>query len=201
MDGSTIEKRRGAFSGYIEREFGTFRGLVRTGLAYFMWLLGPYRKYGQVDWPRVKRIVFVCAGNICRSPYAHHRYAAAGAPIPVASFGLATTTGAGADPTAASVARSFGLDLSHHVATDLKDFEIRDGDLLLVMEDRHIAALSPAVAGRDVQVSLLGLWYRPHFALLYDPHTLSPGYFTSCFRRIDAAVARLAAEARAHRTA
>jgi len=196
MDGGRVEKQR-MINGYVEREFGTFRGLVRTALAYLMWLAGPYRGYGEVDWTRVRRFVFVCAGNICRSPYAHYRYAATAGPIPVASFGLATTTGVGADQTATEVARTLGLDLSRHSATDLKDFEIRDGDLLLAMEDRHIAALAPAIAGRDVQVSLLGLWYRPYFALLYDPHTLSRRYFASCFRRIDAAVARLAAEAKA----
>jgi protein-tyrosine phosphatase len=183
--------------GLVEREFGTFRGLVRTALAYLMWLLGPYREYGEVDWTRVNRIVFVCLGNICRSPYAHYRCLAMECPLPVASFGLSTSTGVAANATAAEVALSRGIDLSGHSATDLADFTILDGDLLLVMEDRHIDALAPAVMGRNVQIGLLGLWYRPSFALLYDPFSLSPAYFASCFRRIDAALARVVAQAKA----
>jgi protein-tyrosine phosphatase len=163
-----------------------------------MWLAGPYRKYGRVDWTRVRRIVFVCQGNVCRSPFAHYCYSRLAGPLPVASLGLSTSTGRPADPTAIEVARRFDIDLSSHVAIDLADFEIADGDLLFVMEDRHIGALAPAIAGCDVQVALLGLWHRPRFALLYDPHSLIPDYFFSCFRRIELAVARLCIEASGH---
>lgn len=183
------------FPGIVEREFGTFRGLVRTCLAHLMWLFGPYRKYGRINWARVDRVVFVCHGNICRSPFAHKRWSETSCPIPVVSVGLSTTTGVGADPTAIETAHFFGVDLAMHSATDLKDFRLADGDLLFVMEDRHIRALESAVAGRDIQIMLLGLWHRPRFALLYDPFLMNTEYFTSCFRRIDGAIARLAEEA------
>jgi protein-tyrosine phosphatase len=140
-------------------------------------------------------VVFVCQGNTCRSPFAHHCCREATCPFPVASFGLSTSTGRPADVTAVGVARRFDIDLSAHEAIDLSDFAIADGDLLFVMEDRHIRALAPAIAGRDVQVALLGLWYRPYFALIYDPHSLSPEYFASCFRRIAIAVERACADA------
>ena len=190
-------RKQGMVARFVEREFGTYRGLVRTALANLMWLAGPYRKYGRIDWTRVRRVVFVCMGNICRSPYAHQRWQAMAVPLPVASFGLSTTTGVAADDTAARIAGTLGVDLSAHAAVDLDDFAIADGDLMLVMEDRHVRRLKPVVAGRDVQIVLLGLWHRPPFALLYDPHRLSPAYFAACFRRIDGAIDRLAAEARA----
>ena len=179
---------------YIDSRFGTHRGLIRMGIDYARWLAGPNRALGQVDWSRVNRIVFVCQGNICRSPFAHWRFAQISHALPVVSFGLATTSGSPANATAIDVAKQFGVDLSDHRATDLEDFEIADGDLLFVMEDRHVKALAPVIKGREVQVALLGLWYRPYFALLYDPHTLSRAYFVSCFRRIDEAVQRLAAD-------
>jgi protein-tyrosine phosphatase len=43
------------------------------------------------DPARVRRLVFVCHGNICRSAYAHVLARRAGARV--ASFGLSTATG------------------------------------------------------------------------------------------------------------
>jgi protein-tyrosine phosphatase len=180
----------------VTREFANHRGLIRTVLADCMWRMGPYRKYGRVDWRNVERLVFVCQGNICRSPFAHHLAKVSGTELPVASFGLATTTGGTADSVAIDAAGDFGLDMSEHRATDLTDFAIRNGDLLLVMEDRHISWISPYLAQKDVQVRLLGLWCRPRFALLYDPHGHPRDYFLSCFDRINRAVANLLQEHR-----
>jgi protein-tyrosine phosphatase len=178
----------------LTRGFGTLRGLVRTVLADVMWRCGPYRKYGRIDWARVQRLVFVCRGNICRSPFAHRLAQANVTAFPIVSVGLVANTGHNACELAIEVAREFSVDLTAHRTTNVSDFEILDGDLLLLMEDRHISALRPYMRGRDVQVALLGLWCRPRFALLYDPHTLSRDYFVTCFNRIDRAVRGLAAE-------
>jgi protein-tyrosine phosphatase len=179
---------------YLNRNFANHRGLIRTALADLMWRIGPYRKYGRVDWSRVSRMVFICQGNICRSPFAYFQALALESKFPIESFGLATTTGSGANGLAIEVALDFGLDMSGHSATDMSDFEICDGDLLIVMEDRHITWLGPNTAGRDVQLCLLGLWCRPRFALLYDPHNHPRAYFESCFHRINLAVANLLKE-------
>lgn len=96
-----------------------------------------------------------------------------------------------ADDTAASVAGDFSVDLSSHGAIDLTDFAVRDGDLCLLMEQRHIAPVAAATAGQSVQIVLLGLWCRPRFPLLYDPHTLGRPNFVTCFDRIGRAVTRL----------
>lgn len=55
----------------IQRGFGTLRGLIGTSLDYVAWLIGSYRPYGRVDWHRAQRLMLVCRGNICRSPFAH----------------------------------------------------------------------------------------------------------------------------------
>lgn len=182
------------------KQFANHRGLVRTILADMMWRLGPYRKYGKVDWSRVRRLVFICQGNICRSPFAHHMVAATVDDMPVVSFGLATTTGVTANSMALEVASEFGVDMSDHRATNLSDFMISDGDLLLVMEDRHIHWLAPHLVDKDVQVGLLGLWCRPRFALLYDPFEHPREYFSTCFGRVERAVQNLLQEYRDYRS-
>lgn len=176
---------------FIGREFANHRGLIRTALSDLMWRLGPYRKYGRVEWEKVHRLVFICQGNICRSPFAHRLSLLKDSGLPLASFGLATETGISADSMATAVAGDFGVDMSEHRATDLGDFAIRDGDLLIVMEDRHIRKLQGQFGENGSQICLLGLWCRPRFALLYDPHRQSREYFSACFSRIDRAVNNL----------
>ena len=171
--------------------FGTHRGLVRLVIANILWMFGPYRRYGRVDFTKVRRLVFVCQGNVCRSPFGHHLAQKLMSDLPVASLGLGAGSGHPADHVASVVARDFGVDLSRHKTTALADFVIQKGDLFLVMEDRHLRALAPHLQGHEVQLALLGLWCRPPLALLYDPYRLSRSYFTTCFGRIEQAVEAL----------
>lgn len=171
--------------------FGTHRGLLRLIIANSLWALGPYRRYGKVDFGQVKRLVFVCQGNVCRSPFGHHLAEKMMGDIPVRSLGLGAASGQPADALATATAGEFGVDLSAHRTTALDDFTVADGDLYLVMEDRHMRALRPFLTGHKVQVGLLGLWCRPRLALLYDPHGLTRGYFMTCFHRIKQAVETL----------
>jgi protein-tyrosine phosphatase len=179
----------------IKSEFGTYRGLVRTVLDTCLWYGGKYRQFGSVDWDRVRRIVFVCQGNICRSPFAEAVARNMFQNLPIGSAGLSTTSGAPAFALAQEAARRFTIDLSEHRTTAIQDFPLRDGDLIVAMEARHIAPLRRLCAGYEIQIALLGLWCRPRLALLYDPHCLSNEYFITCFDRIHRAVVRLADEA------
>ncbi len=179
---------------YVIRNHGTSRGLIRLFLDTIVFYLGIFRHYDHVDWSRVERLVFVCQGNICRSPFAHFLADRLINAYPVASIGLSTTTGLPAYETGCDVAKEFAVDLSKHAATDFADFDIREGDLFLVMEYRHVRQLKKKMPGIQPQIALLGLWCRPRFALLYDPHRLSRTYFQTCFRRIENAVKNLADE-------
>lgn len=175
---------------HIRNRYGTHRGLIRLYLDTIKWKLGQYEQYERVNWFEVKRLVFVCQGNICRSPYAHY-LALKQLDENVASIGFATTTGVPANDRAKDVARVRGTSLDTHIATDLRDFDIVDGDLFLVMEGRHISKLGPIVSAKQTQLSLLGLWATPSRALIYDPYDLSEAYFHSCFEIIESAVANV----------
>jgi protein-tyrosine phosphatase len=115
------------------------------------------------------------------------------------SFGLATSTGVPAHPLAIETGRKFGVDLSQHRTTDLEDFEFKDGDLLLAMEIRQARRLASLTTGKDVQVSLLGLWSTPSRPHIHDPHTLAAEYFQTCFAAIKSGVDGLATQLRARR--
>lgn len=186
-----------AMSSLFATKFGTVRGFVRLMLDNIAMYAGLYRKYETIDWSSVRRLVFVCQGNICRSPYAH--WLALCETDAVASLGLNTETGMPAYDMAMEAARIGGVDLTPHRTTDWNDFELRDGDLLLAMEMRHIRIIEQRPVDCDIQVGLLGLWCRPRMPLLYDPHRLSPAYFATCYERIDRAVARVTGQF-AHKT-
>jgi protein-tyrosine phosphatase len=187
-----------AFGGWdplgVRPRFGSYRGLVRLMLAHIENGIGGYRHLKQIRWDRVKRVVFVCHGNICRSPYAEHSAASYG--LPSASFGLAAEPGMPADPSALGLAARRAIELADHRACAAADFEFHSGDLLVVMEPRQARAMFRSVPTVPCQVTLLGLWSRPRRPHLHDPHRLSEAYWEQCFDVIDSAVRAIAERTR-----
>ncbi|HEY0445811.1 MAG TPA: phosphotyrosine protein phosphatase [Allosphingosinicella sp.] len=180
---------------FIQARYGTARGLIRLLLARLDQLRGRYRRFEAVDWRRVERLVFVCTGNICRSPYAERR--AAGSGFPAASAALRGGSGQAADAGAQAAAIEAGLSLQSHSSLSVEDAGIKAGDLLVAMEPWQAWRLAEMFAeAPEVQVTLLGLWSSPRRPHLHDPFSLSPEYFRTCFKAIDSGVANLLARVR-----
>lgn len=97
---------------WVKNTFGNHRGLIRFILSWLRMVFGSYKKLHKIDWSQVRRLVFVCQGNICRSAYAQS--VAANFVPEVTSFGLSTTTGALANPTAQKIAAEMGIELADH---------------------------------------------------------------------------------------
>lgn len=109
-----------------------------------------------------KGIVFVCLGNICRSPLAEavarKRFAAAGLDIPLASAGTGNWhVGQGADPRARAVARAHGYDLEAHRARQATRADFEHFDYILAMDADNLAklqALRPVAAAARLGLML-----------------------------------------------
>ena len=173
--------------GAISDRFGTTRGFVRLALSWPECLPG----LSQARPPRgaVRRLVFVCHGNICRSAYGDALAKSLGAHA--ASFGLSTTSGQPAHPPIAGLAQLAGLSLADHRTTARADYTPQDGDLLLAMEHRHLRKLAADPRLRDMPRVLLGSFASPPLPHLHDPYELGPAYMARCLGRIDGAVRRL----------
>jgi protein-tyrosine phosphatase len=172
----------------LTRNFGTLRGLIRLMLAHAEVALG---RDGSVppDPAAVRRLVFVCHGNICRSALAEAVAQREG--LRTASFGLSTSSGKSAHPPACDAARDMGFDLSAHRTTRVEDFAVQPGDLLLAMETRHLRKLSAIPALANTPRLLLGRTIGvPH---LHDPYQLDPAYMPVALHRTARAVRALAA--------
>jgi protein-tyrosine phosphatase len=178
---------------WIDDRYGTWRGLVRALLARAELAAGRLAPFTLQRPETVRRVVFVCHGNICRSAFAHHEALKYG--MNVASLGLSTSTGGRSPaPAVASAARA-GIDLGIHRATSWPDFKVCSGDLFLVMEVRQAHELRRRLGNRsDVQVGLLGMWCDPLMPHLHDPYTLGDRYFDRCFARCRQAVRNLNAD-------
>jgi protein-tyrosine phosphatase len=183
--------------GNIAQHSGRKMGLVRH-----WWFLGRYRLgllpgFQPVDWRRVERLVFVCRGNICRSPYAEARARQAG--LSASSFGLESGPPGPAEETIVRLAAAAGIDLSSHRSRSIADLDVGNRDLLLGMEPWHGWALRRLAAGPGAQVTLLGLWATPPRPHLEDPYGLSETYFATCMQIINDALEGIAGKIDASR--
>jgi protein-tyrosine phosphatase len=176
---------------FVQARFGSVRGLARLGLSRAASSAGAYRAFERVEWGQVRRLVFVCSGNICRSPYAERRAVLAG--FPSISAALRGESGLPADPAARAAAWAAGVDLDGHRSTAIAGADLRAGDLLIAMEPWQARQLQARYLSNGVQVTLLGLWSRPKRPHLHDPFTLPDAYFHSCFQVIDSGVSAILA--------
>jgi protein-tyrosine phosphatase len=95
----------------------------------------------------MKSILFVCLGNICRSPLAEavarREFAHAGLALTVASAGLGGWhSGAGADARAVACAAAHGYDLAAHRARQVTAMDFVGFDAVLAMDRSNLRELA-----------------------------------------------------------
>lgn len=172
----------------LAKDFGTWRGALRLALAHVE-VAARQASILAPDPAQVRRLVFVCHGNICRSAYADGL--ARRAEMNVTSFGLSTSSGKGAWPLVEQQARARGLDLSGHRTMRVEDYVPLAGDYLLGMETRHLRKLAANPRTAGLPRGLLGSYAAPAVPHLHDPYQLDPAYMDVCLTRIEHAVAAL----------
>jgi protein-tyrosine phosphatase len=148
----------------------------------------------------VRRIVFVCTGNTCRSPMAEaickkrlaERLDCAVEDLPARGFvvesaGLAAAEGLPAADEAVAVAARLGADLSRHESHLLTPEQAVQADYLLGMTMSHVRALTDYF---PVQPRLLS----PEGDDVDDPIGLPLPAYEACARQMTAYIDRLVAE-------
>lgn len=147
---------------------------------------------------RIDTVVFVCHGNICRSPYAAAAFARQlpeplRARMQIRSAGL-IGPGREAPEAAQAAALRRGIDLSPHRSALIAQNDVGPGDLVVVMEPAQRLALQQQfwVRGRIV---VLGDFDPAPIATraIPDPFGKSVETFADCYQRIDRCIAALLA--------
>lgn len=170
---------------------------VRRSLIRAMWdiglLVGVHRRALKSRFPRqVTRILVLCKGNICRSPFAHWWLQAKvfqqNVPLEISSAGLDTLPGKEAYFLATIAARNYGINLGHHRTTVVSAELVARADVILVMEVAHLEQLLVMFPEAKRKTFLLG-----HFASeqplndIQDPYGGTPEEFARCYSILSAA--------------
>jgi len=111
--------------------------------------------------PRIRHILFVCTGNLCRSPMAEgifRRFLKKNnvEGVEVSSAGLFTYDGGEAEAFAVQAASERGIDLSPHRSRTLTLSLAEKAELILAMELDQVQDILSMCIGKEEKVGLLG---------------------------------------------
>ena len=145
-------------------------------------------------------VVFVCTGNICRSPMAEgmlrHRLNQRGVPgVDVCSMGVIGLCGHPAAPSAVQVCQEHGVDISAHRAQGLIPSRLKEASHILVMELVHREDVIDVCPGIEGRVWMTGAWPRTveHVVdAVPDPVGGSQAVFREVYAILDCHVQRIA---------
>lgn len=126
------------------------------------------------------KVLFVCTGNLCRSPLAEALAVSRG--VEARSAGTAALEGEPATPEARAVAAERGLDLSAHRARLLAPEHVDWADAVLVMGESHRRRVEEL--GGGAKVTLLDE------ADVADPYGLGLADYRRCLETIERALER-----------
>lgn len=145
--------------------------------------------------PAPRNLLFLCYGNICRSPYAEYRwkqYAQAHSCLPVArSAGFHDRTDRKTPARFQGVARHRGVDLKGHLSNRVTEAVIGDADWIFVMDAANLRQFQrefPEAIGKTL---LLGACDQAGDPEIEDPYDGPMGAGGQAYGRIDAALTAL----------
>ncbi len=137
-----------------------------------------------------RSLLFVCKGNICRSPYAE-RFAKRllGDDVRCESVGIKVNQGNRPPDHAVAVAAERGISLSGLRPRELTAEMMDDFDMVVVMEGRQLEHLRERFAKNHGKLFLLPLFEDRHGGFLRfnlpDPYGKEIERFRECYRRIE----------------
>lgn len=117
----------------------------------------------------MRTILFVCTGNICRSPMAEaflqHILAREGlaTDYAVRSAGVWAANGRPASPYAIQVMARRGIDISDHRAHSLTRADVEEADLILAMTSGHAEAIETLLPQYKPKIHLLSEMAGHHY--------------------------------------
>jgi len=132
-------------------------------------------------------LLFVCVGNICRSPMAAGVFAnrlTGESRIIIDSAGLYAVVDSPAVSEAQQVMQEINIDISGHRAKQLTCAMISSADLVLVMEQEHKQAVEKIMPASRGKVYLLGKWSGFEVP---DPYCKPVEAFSKCLQLIERA--------------
>lgn len=150
-----------------------------------------------------ERVLILCHGNVCRSPYAAARLAASVGPDEgeVRSAGFLPRPGRTAPEDFLSVAARRGVDLSQHRSCTLLAGDLTWATLVVIMDRQNFHFLRERSPSHAASALWLAVFAGNHHPEIADPYGASEEEMGRILDRIDASVQALANALRASRAA
>ena len=168
-------------------EAAQFAGQV---LRPFVWMLpgirARMRRRAEAAACDARRILVVCKGNICRSPFAEaYLKRRGGANLEVESAGHYPAEGRESPPAAREAALRFGVDLARHRSRVLTRGQVERADLILIFEPEQEWAIRAYHPGAAKKLHYLGALNRGRGPAIRDPWGGNVDEFESVYREIE----------------
>jgi protein-tyrosine-phosphatase len=103
----------------------------------------------------MKKVLFICTGNTCRSPMCEAYFKTLGGEIEAASAGLYAYDGDTASAHAREVVAEFGGDLSAFRSRKLTPFMLAEADMVVAMGSGHRSGVLELMPEADPKTILL----------------------------------------------
>ncbi|ELY3858008.1 MULTISPECIES: arsenate reductase/protein-tyrosine-phosphatase family protein [Providencia] len=130
-------------------------------------------------------ILVVCMGNICRSPTGERLLQHYFPEKTVHSAGIIAKNDRPAYDSAIRIAQQHSLSLENHQSRRLTSELCKKTDLILVMENDHIAKIHQLFPETRGKVMLFGLWINK--TEIPDPHKRSDEMFEHVYQLMEKA--------------
>ncbi|HEX4605161.1 MAG TPA: ATP-grasp domain-containing protein [Candidatus Angelobacter sp.] len=116
------------------------------------------------------KIVFLCYGNICRSPLAAKLAEQRIGGVVIESAGFHATEGRTSPEKMLRIAGAFGTDLSGHRSTRVTRDILAKASLVVAMDQENLASLQREFPEIKARTTLLGLFGTPPTSEIADPY-------------------------------
>ena len=166
---------------------------VKTSLQSFVYFF--VRGHAETDHAHL--IIFVCKGNVCRSPFAECYFNSLSFQenLKIESCGLDVDQSVPSPKDASAAAREFGIDLTENRSKGLAACDLDKADLIVAMEYDHFKRLIQKLPHKKNQIVLLRDFTPwPEFLAcnINDPYGCDLDEFMTCYETMKRALDRLA---------
>lgn len=149
-------------------------------------------KKAMIKLSDLNTILFVCKGNICRSPFAQY-YAKKKLPksIDILSSGYYSETGRKCPMKAIKAAKEFDINLENHLSTQVTKELIQDVQIIYVFDEENKHVLDILFPYAKNKIFLLGALFEIFPKIISDPYGKRYSQYRKTYQLISNSIDRL----------
>ncbi len=140
-------------------------------------------------WSDADSLLFVCLGNVCRSPFAERLAVDRSGRRHVSSAGHYPVSGRRAPELALATAQRFGVDLASHRSRVLSRGMLEESDAVFVFDEENYEAVVSLHRGAAERTHLLATLSDEGAVRIKDPFGGPASAYELAYRRIAGAIA------------